>query len=139
MKQNQTVQAEQKIQQKPVQKPKAKTLGLSVSAVATLDAFAIRFLTRAIGYHESQGNLTLTADGAALLTAKGINAMSSRKGLQAARDRQTKGGKSEQGTPYYPAPKGFPVKFVFPFGKREEGTADSQAAFAALMLATSSN
>jgi hypothetical protein len=112
--------------------------GLTLSAIGLTDAFAQRFILRGLQYHEGKGNVSLDAKASAYtLTPDGVKAMSARPGLQAAKDRQSKGGKSEQGTQYAKAPAGFPVSYVFPFGKREEGTKDSQAAFAALMLAVS--
>lgn len=127
---------------KPVAKPSTRSAnkaatnkavaGLSIAAIAKLDAFAARFLTRAIGYHEAAGSITLTADGNAKLTAKGINKMKARKGLANALEKQTKGADG-----YTKSPAGFApaVKFIFPFGRMEEGTTASQSAFAALMLA----
>lgn len=107
--------------------------GLTLQAIGMLDAFGQRFILRAAQYHEAKGNVQATAEGYKL-TPEGTKAMSSRPGLDAAKERQAKGGKSEQGTQYAKAPAGFPVAYVFPFGRREEGTRDSQAAFAALML-----
>jgi len=126
---------------KPATKPatvKKTVHGLTLSAVGLLDAFGQRFILRGLQYHETKGNVSLEGKtGTYNLTSSGVKAMSARPGLQAAKERQAKGGKSEQGTPYAKAPSGFPVPYVFPFGKREEGTKDSQAAFAALMLAVS--
>jgi hypothetical protein len=125
---------------KPTVKPTVKKTahGLTLSAVGLLDAFGQRFILRGLQYHETKGNVSLEGKtGTYNLTSSGVKAMSARPGLQAAKDRQSKGGKSEQGTAYAAAPSGFPVPYVFPFGKREEGTKDSQAAFAALMLAVS--
>lgn len=110
--------------------------GLTLSVIGMLDAFGQRFVLRAAQYHESKGNILATSEGYRL-TPEGAKAFSARPGLAAAKERQAKGGKSEQGTAYAKAPAGFPVPFLFPFGKREEGTRDSQAAFAALMLAVS--
>jgi len=110
--------------------------GLTLQAIGMLDAFGQRFVLRGLQYHEGMGRVALDAKASAyMLTPDGVKAFSARPGLQAAKERQAKGGKSEQGTPYAKAPSGFPVPYVFPFGKREEGTRDSQAAFAALMLA----
>lgn len=115
---------------------KATAHGLSLLVIGMLDAFGQRFILRACQYHESAGRVALDAKASAyMLTPKGVEAMASRPGLDVARERQAKGGKSAQGTPYAKAPSGFPAPYVFPFGKREEGTRDSQAAFAALMLA----
>lgn len=126
---------------KPTVKPTVKKTahGLTLTAIALLDAFAERFILRGLQYHEKKGNVSYasldTEAPAYMLTPKGVEAMASRPGLDVARERQAKGGKSAQGTQYAKAPSGFPVPYVFPFGKREEGTRDSQAAFAALLLA----
>lgn len=123
---------------KPTVKPTVKKTahGLTLAAISLTDAFAQRFILRGLQYHEGKGNVSLDAKASAYtLTPSGVKAMSARAALQAAKERQAKGGKSEQGTPYAKAPSGFPVPYLFPFGKREEGTRDSQAAFAALMLA----
>lgn len=135
MKANQTTQATATVKKAATVKKTAH--GLTLSMLALLDAFAQRFILRGLQYHEGKGNVALDAKSSAyVLTAEGVKAMSARPGLDAAKDRQSKGGKSEQGTPYTKAPSGFPVAHVFPFGRREEGTRDSQAAFAALMLAS---
>lgn len=124
---------------KPATKPatvKKTVHGLTLSAVGLLDAFGQRFILRGLQYHETKGNVSLDPKASAYtLTPSGVKAMSARPALQDAREKQAKGGKSTQGTQYAKAPQGFPVAFVFPFGKREEGTKDSQAAFAALLLA----
>lgn len=123
---------------KPTVKPTVKKTahGLTLTAIATLNAFAERFILRGLQYHEGKGHVSLDAEALAYnLTPKGVEAMLARPGLQDAREKQAKGGKSAQGTQYTKAPSGFPVPYVFPFGQREEGTRDSQAAFAALLLA----
>lgn len=126
---------------KPATKPatvKKTAHGLTLSAIGLMDAFAQRFILRGLQYHEGMGRVSLDAKASAyMLTPDGVKAFSARAALQDARDKQAKGGKSAQGTQYAKAPAGFPVPYVFPFGKREEGTKDSQAAFAALMLAAS--
>lgn len=133
--------AVKKAETKPTVKPTVKKTahGLTLAAVAMLDAFAERFILRGLQYHEKKGNVSYasldTEAPAYMLTPKGVEAMASRPGLDVARERQAKGGKSAQGTQYAKAPSGFPVPYVFPFGRREEGTRDSQAAFAALLLA----
>jgi hypothetical protein len=110
--------------------------GLTLSAIGLTDAFAQRFILRGLQYHEGMGRVSLDVKTSAyMLTPDGVKAFSARAALQDARDKQAKGGKSAQGTQYAKAPAGFPVSYVFPFGKREEGTKDSQAAFAALLLA----
>lgn len=112
--------------------------GLTLAAISLTDAFAQRFILRGLQYHEGKGNVSLDVKTSAYaLTPEGVKAMLARSGLQDARDKQAKGGKSAQGTQYSKAPGGFPVPYLFPFGKREEGAKDSQAAFAALMLAVS--
>jgi hypothetical protein len=104
--------------------------------LSSLAPKAESFIANALAYHAKQGNVE-SKNGAVLLTSDGRKKMANRKGINQAITLQTKGGKSPQGTAYSASPKGFPVKFLFPFGSREEGTADSQAAFAALMLAAS--
>lgn len=114
--------------------------GLTLAMLAGLPAEGRRFLLSALdGWHLKSGNVELTKDGVYRLTGKGKEKMAKRKHLAEAQARQQAGGKSFQGTVYRKAPAGWPTPYVFPFGDgdREEGHADSQAAFAALMLAAS--
>ena len=126
---------------KPATKAATKTAtktahGLTLNMLASLPAKAESFLSNALSYHKKAGSVEVKKD-AFVLTGTGKEKMGKRKGLAHAQKAQQEGGKSLQGTEYHRAPAGFPVPYVFPFGAREEGTGDSQAAFAALMLSVS--
>lgn len=124
---------------KAANKPVVKTTahGLTITMIASLDAYRARFVARAIEYHSGKGNVQKKAD-AFTLTPQGIKAFSGRPEIAHARECMTKGGKSNQGIDYIKAPPGFLSSYVFPFGHtQEEGRKDSQAAFGAMMLIAS--